>query len=160
MAGPLRGGRMFLDLGFGLLFGFGFSCYKDFGFHLVGFVHGGGGSVVGFFDLDSGVDDALRELWSLFRSSHVRRPRSGGQCWRTGWRVAVRAWRRRGLAGQAAPVSPFTEDRRSTPGYLTFVCSFYPAAFPKPPPRGLPTARQTHAHFHLLLARFFSLYGG
>ena len=79
---------------------------------------------------------------------------------RTGWRVAVRAWRRRGLAGQAAPVSPFTEDRRSTPGYLTFVCSFYPAAFPKPPPRGLPTARQTHAHFHLLLARFFSLYGG
>ena len=67
---------------------------------------------------------------------------------------------RRGLAGQAAPVSPFTEDRRSTPGYLTFVCSFYPAAFPKPPPRGLPTARQTHAHFHLLLARFFSLYGG
>ena len=79
---------------------------------------------------------------------------------RTGWRVAVRAWRRRGLAGQAAPVSPFTEDRRSTPCYLTFVCSFYPAAFPKPPPRGLPTARQTHAHFHLFLARFFSLHGG
>ena len=38
-----------------------------------------------------------------------------------------------------------------------------PGRLPKTPPRGLPTARQTHAHFHLLLAllaRFFSLYGG
>ena len=56
---------------------------------------------------------------------------------RTGWRVAVRAWRRRGLAGQAAPVSPFTEDRRSTPGHLTSVCSFLPGRLPNTPAPGI-----------------------
>ena len=80
---------------------------------------------------------------------------------RTGWRVAVRAWRRRGLAGQAAPVSPFAEGRcfcePRLPGVRSLVS---PAAFPKPMPRGLPTARQTHAHFHLHLALYSSLYGG
>ena len=80
---------------------------------------------------------------------------------RAGWRVAVRAWRRRGLAGQAAPVSPFAEGRcfcePRLPGVRSLVS---PAAFPKPMPRGLPTARQTHAHFHLFLARFFSPHGG
>ena len=152
---------MFLDLGFGFAF-------LVWAFMLQGYCFSFGWFFAcwwwlsgGVFDLDSGVDDALRELWSLFRSSHVRRPRSGGQCWRTGWRVAVRAWRRRGLAGQAAPASPFTEGRCSCeprlPGVRLLV---FPAAFPKPMPRGSPTARQTYAHFHLHLALYSSLYGG
>ena len=57
---------------------------------------------------------------------------------------------------QPAGCRRFCEPR--LPGVRLLVL---PAAFPKPMPRGLPTARQTHAHFHLLsLALYYSLYGG
>ena len=56
---------------------------------------------------------------------------------RTGWRVAVRAWRRRGLAGQAAPVSPFTEDRRFDPRLPDVRLLVLPGRLPKTPAPGI-----------------------
>ncbi len=66
--------------------------------------------------------------------------------------AAARVGRASG-AGFSVYGGPVSEPR--LPGVRLLVCL---AAFPKPTPRGLPTARQTHAHFHLLLAplaRFF-----
>ena len=79
---------------------------------------------------------------------------------RTGWRVAVRAWRRRGLAGRAAPASPFTEGRCPNPGCPAFACSF--AWPPSQNPRHgdcLRRDRLTPISIYFWLG-FFSLYGG
>ena len=66
--------------------------------------------------------------------------------------AAARVGRASG-AGFSVYGGPVSEPR--LPGVRLLVCL---AAFPKPTPRGLLTERQTHAHFHLLLAllaRFF-----